>query len=169
MKILIVSDTHGRETNLRNVLKKVGPVDHLIHCGDSEDRMDEIRELAGCPTTIVRGNCDYSSRLNGFEVVELDGIRFFVTHGHRYSVSWDHETLAEAALSQGAQIALFGHTHVPCMEKREDGLTIANPGSISLPRQDGRRPSFLVAETDGKGNILFGQFYIGPGGRIGRK
>ncbi len=169
MKILIVSDTHGRETNLGKVIKKVGPVDHLIHCGDSEDRMDEIRELAQCPVTIVRGNCDYSSRLNESEVVDLDGVRFFVAHGHRHFVSWDHEDLAEAAHSVQAQIALYGHTHVPCMEVREDGLTVANPGSISLPRQDGRRPSFLVAETDGKGKVLFGQFYIGPDGTIGKK
>ena len=36
MKILIISDTHGSVGNLEKVLKKVAPIDHLIHLGDVE-------------------------------------------------------------------------------------------------------------------------------------
>lgn len=43
MKILVVSDTHGRDTVLREVLKKVKPIDMLIHCGDSEGSEEYIR------------------------------------------------------------------------------------------------------------------------------
>ena len=45
MKILIVSDTHGRDDNLVKVLKKVKPIDFLIHCGDVEGSEKKIREL----------------------------------------------------------------------------------------------------------------------------
>ena len=34
MKILIVSDTHGQEKNLEEVLEKESPIDALIHLGD---------------------------------------------------------------------------------------------------------------------------------------
>ena len=63
MKILIVSDTHGHDTNLIKVLKKVKPIDYLIHCGDIEGSEDKIRELAGCPCTMVKGNNDYYTEL----------------------------------------------------------------------------------------------------------
>ena len=37
MKILIVSDTHGRHRNLDEVLEREGKIDMLIHLGDVED------------------------------------------------------------------------------------------------------------------------------------
>lgn len=36
MKILIVSDTHGRHRNLEEVLDREGPIDMLVHLGDVE-------------------------------------------------------------------------------------------------------------------------------------
>ena len=42
MKILIVSDTHGQEKNLEEVLKKEEPIDALIHLGDLEGGEDFI-------------------------------------------------------------------------------------------------------------------------------
>ena len=36
MKILIVSDTHRRDGNLRAIIEKQSPFDMLIHLGDTE-------------------------------------------------------------------------------------------------------------------------------------
>ena len=36
MKILVVSDSHGFEGNLRKVIERVEPIDMLIHLGDFE-------------------------------------------------------------------------------------------------------------------------------------
>jgi len=36
MKVLIVSDTHGRHTGLDRVLEKEGKIDLFIHLGDIE-------------------------------------------------------------------------------------------------------------------------------------
>ena len=46
MRILIVSDTHGKDKGLKELLGKLKPVDMLIHCGDSEGSEDYIREIA---------------------------------------------------------------------------------------------------------------------------
>ena len=36
MKILIVSDTHRKDENLKQVIARSGPLDMLIHLGDAE-------------------------------------------------------------------------------------------------------------------------------------
>ena len=38
MKVLIVSDTHGKDENLEAAVYKEAPFDLLIHCGDVEGR-----------------------------------------------------------------------------------------------------------------------------------
>ena len=48
MKILIVSDTHGRHRNLEEVLDREGPIDMLVHLGDVEGGEDYICALADC-------------------------------------------------------------------------------------------------------------------------
>ncbi len=56
MKILIVSDTHGRDNNLKELLLRVKPRDMLIHLGDFEGSQEKIEKMAGCETHIIAGN-----------------------------------------------------------------------------------------------------------------
>ena len=51
-------------------------------------------------------------------------------------------------------IAMFGHTHKPYLERRGD-LTVLNPGSLSFPRQEGRRPSYMLMDLDDEGEAHF--------------
>ena len=55
MKILVVSDTHGRDSGLEKAVAQESPFDMLIHCGDVEGREDYIEALAECPCCIVSG------------------------------------------------------------------------------------------------------------------
>ena len=80
MKILVVSDTHGRDGNLEKVLGNVKPVDALIHCGDVEGREDYISLAAGCPAYMVAGNNDFFSELDRELEIDLGGHRILVTH-----------------------------------------------------------------------------------------
>ena len=64
MKILIVSDTHGRHRNLEGVLDREGPIDMLVHLGDVEGGEDYICALADCETHIIAGNNDFFSDLS---------------------------------------------------------------------------------------------------------
>ena len=45
-----------------------------------------------------------------------------------YGVKYDLDTLADAAAARGAEVALFGHTHIPVAEQRS-GVFLFNPGS----------------------------------------
>ena len=49
MKILVISDTHGRHGNFDKMLKIEGQPDLLIHLGDVEEGEDYIRAVMECP------------------------------------------------------------------------------------------------------------------------
>ena len=151
MKVLIVSDTHGHNGNIEEVLEKIGSIDALIHCGDVEGQEDYIRTLTGIPTYIVSGNNDYFSSLDRELEFELDGYKILLTHGHSYGVAMGNERILEEGRARRVDIVMFGHTHRPCLEQYGD-ITLLNPGSLSYPRQQGRRPSFMIMEID-KNNI----------------
>lgn len=146
MKILLVSDTHGHDERLEKALEIEKP-DFLCHMGDLEGSEDYIRVLAQCPLAMVSGNNDFFTDLNPEVTFELQGFRIFMTHGHYYYVSMDTERLKEAARRNGADIVLFGHTHRPILEM-EKGLIVANPGSLTFPRQEQRRPSYMVMDLE---------------------
>ena len=152
MKILIVSDTHGHEENLERVVEKVGKIDCLLHLGDVEGQEDYIEALVSCPVHIVAGNNDFFSELPREIVVTIGDYRILMTHGHYYGVSMAFDQLADAAKQRGCNAAFFGHIHMPVLET-EDGILLVNPGSLSFPRQRGRRPSYAVLETDGNGKM----------------
>ena len=84
MKILVVSDTHGKDRALEYVLKKTGKPDMLIHCGDVEGSEDYIRALADCPVHMVAGNNDFFSDLDREEEFFIGNYRVWLTHGHNY-------------------------------------------------------------------------------------
>ena len=81
MKVLVVSDTHGRDESLEMAVALEQPFDYLIHCGDVEGREFFIEALAECPCTIVAGNNDFFSDLPREDEILLEGHKIMVTHG----------------------------------------------------------------------------------------
>ena len=152
MKILVVSDTHGRDENLETAVIREAPFDMLVHCGDVEGREFFIEALAEVPCSIVAGNNDFFSDLPREEEIEIAGKRFLVTHGHYYGVSMDITGVVDEARSRNCDGVMFGHTHKPVLEMI-DGILAINPGSLSYPRQNGKRPSYVVLEADEDGDI----------------
>lgn len=142
MKILLVSDTHGRDEHLEEALEIEKP-DFLCHMGDVEGSEDYIRVIADCPLAMVSGNNDFWTDLNPEVTFELEGFRIFMTHGHYYYASAGTDRLKSAGHLNGADIVLFGHIHRPVLEM-EGNIIVANPGSLTYPRQEGRRPSYMI-------------------------
>ena len=154
MKILIVSDTHGRHGNLDEVLEREGNIDVLLHLGDIEDGEHYIEAVADCPVHLLSGNNDYFSHLPGEKEIKIGKYRVFMTHGHGYYVSVNTKRLREEASRRGVDIVLFGHTHKPYMDVEGD-LKMINPGSLSYPRQEGRKPSYVVMDINANGDASF--------------
>lgn len=154
MKILIVSDTHGRDQALINVIQKVSPIDLLIHLGDFEGGEDYIRDSAPCPTEMVSGNNDFFIGLPKEKILLIGKYNVMLTHGHRYGVNSGTHSIIEAARRNKVNIVMFGHTHIPVIEMIDDIWAI-NPGSLALPRQYGRIPTFIIMDIDSKGEAHF--------------
>jgi putative phosphoesterase len=154
MKILIVSDTHGRHSNFDYVLRTEGKIDLLIHLGDVEGEEDYITSAAECPCHLIAGNNDYFSRLPKEKEIVIGKYKIWLNHGHGYYVSMDKKILRDAARARGVDIVMFGHTHRPYINTDEMPF-VMNPGSISYPRQEGRQASYIVMEIDQNGEAKF--------------
>ena len=154
MRVLVMSDTHGNHKNLEQVLESERPYELIIHLGDIEGAEDYIQAVAGCPVEAVRGNNDYFSELPAEQIIEVAGRRIFITHGHYYYVVAGVEHLIREARGRDVDIVMFGHTHRP-MIRKEEGLSVINPGSLSCPRQEGHKPTYIVMEIDEQEEVRF--------------
>lgn len=158
MKVLIVSDTHKKNENYFYVLEKEKP-DMVIHCGDAEGSEYALTKAADCPVEIVLGNNDFFSELPRELMLDIGPYKVWVVHGHNYYVSMGNENLKREAVERGADIVFYGHTHRPVIDMDDDVIAV-NPGSLSYPRQEGRRPSYALMEMDNRDALQFSICYI---------
>ena len=158
--ILVVSDSHRNDQNLKDVLRRIGMIDILIHLGDAEGSEGMIQQYAGdgVQCYFVQGNNDFFTSLPKDLVVKL-GRHRCLTHGHYYGVNMGVEGLVDEAKQRGCDVAMFGHTHRPFLKTLE-GVTCLNPGSISYPRQVDRRPSYMVINVNEAGDFDYHEVYL---------
>lgn len=150
MKVLIVSDTHGRHDGIEAAIEREKPFQMLIHLGDAEGYEDYIEALAECPIEAVAGNSDYFSGLPQEKELLVDNLRILITHGHYYCVSNGYERICQEGISRQMDIVMFGHTHRPVILEK-DGIIVLNPGSLSFPRQrDGQRSYIVMEKSEGE-------------------
>lgn len=159
MKILIISDTHRKNENCMKVLETLGKLDLVIHLGDVEGSESVIQEAAGCPVEFVAGNNDFFSDLPSEKKLRIGRYCVLITHGHQYYIGMGNEMLKKEAVAQGADIVMYGHTHKPVIDI-SDKIIALNPGSLSYPRQDNRKPSYIVMEIDAAGEAGFSLKYV---------
>ena len=152
-KIGVISDTHGM---LRwEVEETLRGCEAILHGGDinSPEILSALRRIA--PTYAVRGNNDFEPDAPITAVIAPEGVRMYLTHGHRDRVCWSDSGLVAAhAAEQGCALALYGHSHL-CNDIVEQGVRVMNPGSISLPRSG--RGSCILMEIE-NGQILSAVF-----------
>ena len=152
MRVLVVSDTHGRNGGYLDILEQSEKMDMVIHCGDVEGSEYLISESAGCKTVIVQGNNDYFSDLPREMIVQLGKYKALVTHGHAYYVNMGYEHLVREAKKRKVDMVIYGHTHRPVITE-ENGIKVLNPGSLTYPRQEGRKYTYIIMEIDETGEV----------------
>ena len=132
MKILVLSDSHSSLRFMYRCVEQVKP-NVILHLGDHFDDGEALHEdFPGIPLYQVPGNCDrYRCRPGQPEILipRIDGVDLYMTHGHKHSVKSYLGALLRDARACGADIALYGHTHVADCHREEDGLWVLNPGS----------------------------------------
>lgn len=165
MKYLIASDIHGSAYWCGRLMERVeaelpdkililgdvlyhGPRNALPRDYDPKGVIAMLNPLA--PAIVaVRGNCeaevdqmvlDFPCMADYAEIVDPGGRTLWLTHGHL----WNPGNLPPL---QPGSAFLYGHTHVKVLEEVEGGVTVFNPGSVSIPK-DGSH-SFGIYE-DGR-------------------
>jgi len=146
----IISDTHGKVPS--EVFAHFDGVEGILHAGDvdHEDILIELEAVA--PVRGVMGNMDgmeLSHRLPLRDVVDLDGVRVGLAHGHLHGGPSDrHRRLREAFETDNVQVIVYGHTHRSCADTDEEPWVL-NPGSASQGRGHGRSIGLLRLDEDG--------------------
>ena len=144
MKFLVISDVHGRYERIGRLLSMHRDIDALMFLGDGLVDLERagVYEM-GVSVFSVKGNCDWNSFLRSEcideeLVLNFEGYRFLLMHGHTRGVKHGMTNAIYAAIEREADILLFGHTHeaiekyLPAQSEYslEKPLRIFNPGSL---------------------------------------
>ena len=107
MRVVIVSDTHGRLGDLQEAVERSKPVDWVLHLGDVEGQQDEIADIAamaGAKVAMVSGNNDFFSSLRKELELVIGGVRIWMTHGHQYSVYQGIERIKNQGIMRSVDV-----------------------------------------------------------------
>lgn len=162
MKIMIASDIHGSAVCCRRLLdiysasgaEKLlllgdilyhGPRNGLCEGYDPKSVADMLNRHAD-EIICIKGNCDseVDQMVLDFPIMSEtalicnDGVTALCIHGHK-----DTDKLP----LKGVRIVFSGHTHVP-KNIEKDGIIYANPGSVSIPKEDSEK-GYMIWENGG--------------------
>jgi len=161
MKILIVSDIHGssyyaekiKEIEQRENPEQIILLGDLYYHGPRNDLTQEYNPMKvagvlndfGEKVKSVRGNCDaeVDEMISDFKFedhleMKVNGKNVFFTHGHFYNM--------ENVPDKKIDIMFYGHFHTGFIED-ENGIIFANPGSISLPKNNTEHSYIIFDEN----------------------
>ena len=134
MKVLIVSDSHGHNEYLDDLIREYQDVDLFLHAGDSEVPPHTIY-----PFRVVKGNCDYIYDMPEELIIPSPFGNILLRHKDNAPIKFIKEN--------NIRIYIFGHTHVKTCIKKND-IVYINPGSLTFPRDDST--SYAILENDEK-------------------
>ena len=160
MRLLVASDIHGSAFWTRRLLQaaeeenadQIALLGDVFYHGPRNPLPDEYAplEVAKMLDTVkdrlivVKGNCDseVDAMVAPFEFVDIaqiyaDGVKMTLTHGHVFN--------KDALPKNAGDVLLYGHFHTGFAFKK-DGMVIANPGSVSLPKE-GTAHSYIIIEN----------------------
>ncbi len=133
MRIAVVGDTHARIEKIKTELQRVKP-DLILFTGDFYSDAKRLSHHLGVKFLGVIGNCDSSGAGDQEKLLEIEGWRIYIIHGHQYNVKNGLQSLYYRGEEKDADMVVFGHTHVAVCEKINK-IWFMNPGSPSHPRQ----------------------------------
>ena len=161
MRYLVASDVHGSSFYANKLIEKFleEKCDKLILLGDLyyhgprndlpyEYAPKEVIKLFNSykdKIIAIKGNCDAEVdemisefKLNDNLLLDINGKKVFCTHGQNYNI--------DNLPNEKIDIMLYGHFHTGFI-KEKDGIIFANPGSISLPK-DNTENSYLTIDEE---------------------
>ena len=151
--IVILSDSHWRFSAklpaYLSFIQQLKP-DAILHAGDIGhiNLLEALENLA--PVFAVRGNCDtgiLAETLPKKQVLSFDDVKIGLIHGDG-ARGTTPERAYQAFLQDDVQLIVFGHSHKPMQEEKEN-ITLFNPGSCAQPRGLSPYPSLGLLKIQG--------------------
>lgn len=150
--IAIISDTHGNTHYIQKFseIMTIKKPDIVMHLGDHYDDADallnqswEVIRVPGLWTAHYAH--PYIDNRIG---ISIEGWNFFLSHTPKAnSHDLPGDPVPEKLLSDGnIDIFLYGHTHVPVIQKRGAVLCV-NPGHLKSSFDRSQAPSYAIAEV----------------------
>ncbi len=169
MKLLVLSDLHGKTDRAERAISLHRDAEAVLFLGDGTRELSELCARMGILPICVRGNCDtfslFGSGANEYpeeRMLRFGDFKILMTHGHRQGVKRGTDVAIAYAATRGADILLYGHTHLAeerCLPEGteiggtvlERSMWVMNPGSLGEPR--GGSPSYGLIQIRG-GSVL---------------
>jgi uncharacterized protein len=159
MRIAAVSDTHL--PRFGHTLPKalvdglqMANVERILHAGDWTDPFVAGLLEAIAPVDGVAGNNDGPAIVSRFgyrRVVDVGGARLGLVHGHAGPGHTTPER-ARRAFEDAPDLdaIVFGHSHIPLVERDDGGRWLVNPGSPTDRRRQPRYSWALLRIDEGR-------------------
>lgn len=161
MKLLVVSDIHGSAYYAEKIpeIFEKEKADKIIVLGDlyyhgprnpltkdySPMKVAEILNSLKDRLEVIKGNCDaeVDEMISEFKfkehlLLDVNNMKVYFTHGHKNNM----DNLPDEKID----MMVYGHFHTGFIVKK-DGIIFANPGSISLPK-DNTKNSYLILDKE---------------------
>jgi len=142
-KVVVISDSHGRDSKLRRIVEQEQPFDYLVHCGDGVEDLSHIYIPVQTRVLRVRGNMDrmYANEVQQSIITEICSRRVLITHGDAYGVNSGFTSILREGRRINADIVFFGHTHEAIA--LENTPVLFNPG----PANRGQYGVVMMGQT----------------------
>ncbi len=146
----MLSDTHQNQRLARDAVGLVYPVDFLVHLGDYVEDARALSRATGIPCRFVTGNGDVAERGPRELFITACGKRIWAIHGDQFDEGGriDEGQLLLEAQRVGAQVVLFGHSHVQ-MWRVAEGIHLLNPGHMMISSEHGTLAVLAISRRDG--------------------
>lgn len=146
MKLVVFSDVHGDESVVNRILDWNQDSDYFISLGDTELPQDFLLHN---DIVMIKGNYRGDAGFVFERVLEVENLKIFMTHGHKFNVHKSLDKLAKLAITEGYDLVLFGHTHILETIKISK-VQFLNPGSCASPRNN-LPPTYMILDiTEGE-------------------
>jgi putative phosphoesterase len=163
--ILCIGDLVGYGADPNEVIDELKIMDNLVCVAGNHDNavvtgntrklnQDATEAVVWTQERITDRNLEFLERLKKYQALELENLHFFLVHGSPddYLNEYIYDDVPEDRLEgffedTEAHVLMMGHTHVPFV--REVGVNTAlNPGSVGQPRDNDRRASYVMVDTE---------------------
>ncbi|MBI4721712.1 MAG: YfcE family phosphodiesterase [Candidatus Stahlbacteria bacterium] len=147
MKVGLLSDSHGSTQFVDELVawfNKQG-CDKIIHLGDDWEDVAKWIEIIKIPGLF--SNLYSDPKVPNRLIFEFEGWNTLLTHTKETQENDLPTDLKpeEVIKNKEANVILYGHTHIPAIEKK-DGIIYINPGHLKPMDKKGYPPTFAMME-----------------------